>query len=167
VRFKWDGRGIAGAVCGDVDVTHELKASVPRLAQTLEGSLRLSLDGEALVAQPEFGDVPLRLPIEPAAETWRFVDQLIAGRGALCRAALGRADVPGKLRDVLAKGVRVTLPRRLLARTLRLPVAVERSVSVPGRELELAATPVDLILTPDRLWYGVKIELRKAGEPPV
>ena len=167
LRFKWDGRGMAGAVCGDVDVTHEVTATVPALTHTLHGALRVSVDGPALVAQPEFGDVELKLPIEPSAETWRFVEELIAGRGALCRAALGRADVPEKLREVLARGVKVTLPRRLLERPLRLPVAVERSVSLQGRALQVDARPMDVILTPARLWYGVRVELGKASEAPL
>lgn len=167
LRFKWDGRGVAGAVCGDLDVTREVTASVPRLAHTLDGALRLRADGTALVAEPEFGDVELRLPIEPKAEAWRLVDQLIAGRGALCRSALGRVDVPAKIRAALGRGVRVTLPRRLLERPLRVPVAVEREVSVPGRSLELLARPRAVILTPGRLWYGVFVELRKPDGPPV
>ena len=162
LRFKWDGRGVAGAVCGDLDVTHELAASVPRRRHTLSGSVRLSVDGTALVAHPEFGDVPLRLPIEPSAQAWRLVDELIAQRGTLCRAALGRVDVPQKIRNVLERGVRVTVPRRLLERTLRLPVAVERELPLPGRMLRLGAQPVELMLAPDRLWYGVKVALADA-----
>lgn len=167
LRFKWDGRGVAGAVCGDLDVTHEVEASVPRRTHTLSGALRLRVDDAALVALPQFGDVELRLPIEPSAATWRFVDELVASRGALCRAALGRADVPGKIRALLERGVKVTLPARLLERPLRVPVGVERSLTLPGRTLELLAEPRDVILTPGRLWYGVHVELRKPGAPPV
>jgi hypothetical protein len=167
LRFRWDGRGVAGAVCGDVDVTHEVTATVPRRTHTLRGAFRVSIDGSTLVAQPEFGDVELQLPIEPSAEAWSFVEQLIAGRGALCRAALSKAFVSQKIRAVLARGVRVTLPRRLLERPLRLPVAVEREVALTGRSLRIDARPTDLILTPARIWYGVRIELGNAGEPPL
>lgn len=167
LRFKWDGRGVAGAVCGDVDVTHEAEASVPRRTHTLSGALRLRVDGRTLVALPEFGDVELRLPIEPSPATWRFVDELVGSRGALCRAALGRADVPGSIRALLERGVKVTLPARLLERPLRVPVGVERSLALPGRTLELLAEPRDVMLTPGRLWYGVRVELRKPAAPPV
>jgi len=166
LRFKWDGRGMAGAVCGDVDVTHEVSASVAPRTHTLDGSLRLRVDGSALVATPEFADVELMLPIEPSAETWRFVEDLIERRGALCRAALRKADVPAKIRSVLARGVRVTLPGRLLERPLRLPVAVERSLALSGRAMRIDARPSDVILTPARLWYGVAVELRRE-EPPL
>lgn len=159
LRFKWDGQGMAGAVCGDVDVTHELAATLPRRTHTLQGALRLSVDGSALVAAPEFGDVELQLPIEPSAEAWNAVEQLIARRGALCRAALRKADVAQKIRGVLARGVRVRLPRRLLERPLRLPLAVDRELKLPGRALQLYAQPTDLMLTPARIWYGVRVEL--------
>lgn len=168
LRFKWDGRGMAGAVCGDLEVTRELAASVPRRTHTLEGSIRLALDGDGtgLVARPELGDVELRLPIEPSAEAWRFVDEVIAGRGALCRAALGRVDVPAKLRALLARGIRVKIPRRVLERELRVPVAVAREVSVPGGSLRLLVRPNDLVLAPDRLWYGANVELAARGSRP-
>ena len=165
LRFKWDGRGVAGAVCGDFEVNHELTASVPRRSHTLRGALRLRVDGSALVGQPEFADVKLQVPIEPSAEAWRFVDDLIAERGALCRTALAKADVKQKIRDLLARGVRVTLPRRLLERPVRLPVEVERSLAMPGRPMRVEVLPSEVILTPARLWYGVRVELRKQAPP--
>ena len=167
LRFKWDGRGMAGAVCGDVSVTREVTATVPRRSHTLQGVLRLSVDESALVGQPEFGDVELQVPIEPSAEAWRFVDELIARRSALCRAALAKADVKQKIRGLLARGVRVTLPGRLLERPIRLPVELERSLATPGRKVRVEVVPSDVILTPARLWYGMKVELRNAAEPPL
>jgi hypothetical protein len=166
LRFTWDGRGIAGAVCGDLDVTHELQASVPLRSYGVAGALRLRVDGPALVATPEFEDVPLSVPIEPSAATWRFVEELIAGRGALCRAALGKAEVEEKIKALLSRGIPVTLPGRLLERPLRLPLAVERSLTLPGRSLRVEAQPRDLILTPARLWYGVAVSLGE-GETPL
>jgi hypothetical protein len=166
LRFRWDGKGMAGAVCGDVDVTHEVKARVPRHSQALEGALHVEVEGTAVVARPEFGDVPLTLPIEPDEEAWRFVDGLIAERGALCRTALRRADIPDKLRTTLARGIRVTVPRRLVERPLRLPLAIDRDVALPGRSLELLARPTDVMLTSGRLWYGVSVALREAASEP-
>ena len=165
LRFRWDGRGIAGAVCGDLDVAHELEASVPLRSYALEGALRLRVEGEALVATPEFEDVPLSVPIEPSAATWRFVDQLVAGRGALCRAALGKAEVEEKIKALLVRGIPVTLPGRLLERPLRLPLAVDRSVTLPGRSLRVEAQPRDVVLTPARLWYGVAVSLAEPETP--
>ncbi len=165
LRFRWDGRGMAGAVCGDVDITREVTAGVPRRTHTLEGTVRIRVDDSSLVAEPEFGDVVLELPIEPSAEAWGHVERLIASRGALCRAALGRADVPQKIRGVLARGVKVTLPRRLLERSLRLPLEVDRELPLPGRALRVEARPADLVLTPARIWYGVRVELGTTAVP--
>jgi hypothetical protein len=163
LRFTWDGRGVAGAVCGDLDVTRDITATVPRHTHTLEGGLRLSVQGTALVAQPEIGDVPLRVPIEPSPAAWRVVDDLIASRSALCRAALARVDVHGRIRGLLGRGIPVTVPRRVLERPLRLPLAVERSVSVGDRELRLDARPSDVSVGPARLWYGVQVEVGETG----
>jgi hypothetical protein len=161
LRFKWDGRGVAGAVCGDLDVTREVAATVPRRTYTLEGGLRLGVEGTALVARPELGDVPLRVPIEPSPAAWSVVDDVIASRSALCRAALARVDVRGKIRGLLDRGIRVTVPRRILERPLRLPLAVERSVSVGDREMRLDVRPMDVTVGPARLWYGVQVEVGK------
>jgi hypothetical protein len=125
----------------------------------------VSVDGSALVAQPEFGDVELQLPIEPSAEAWSFVEQLIAGRSALCRAALGKADVPQKIRDVLARGVRVTLPRRLLERPLRLPLAVEREVVLAGPQPAHRRAANRLDRDAGVHWYGVRVELGRRVAP--
>ena len=92
LRFKWDGRGIAGAMCGDLDVTHELQASVPLRSYGLEGALRLRVDGPALVATPAFEDVQLSVPIEPSAATWRFVE----GADRRTRRALPRGARQGR-----------------------------------------------------------------------
>jgi len=165
LRFKWDGLGMAGAVCGDLEVSHEVSASVPRRVHTLKGALRLSVDGSALVGQPEFADVELQVPIEPSDATWRFVDKLIAERSALCRAALVKADVKQRIQALLARGVRVTLPRRLLERQVRLPVEVERSLAMSGQRMRVEVLPSGVILTPAQLWYGVRVELKKEAPP--
>jgi len=55
------------------------------------------------------------------------------------------------------------VPRRILERPLRLPLAVERSVSVGDRELRLDARPTDVSVGPARLWYGVQVEVGETG----
>ena len=85
LRFQWDGRGMAGAVCGDVDVTHEITATVPLRTHTLQGALRLSVDGSVLVAQPEFAR-------RRAARADRALRRDLALRGGPDRAA--RRAVP-------------------------------------------------------------------------
>jgi len=159
LRLEWDGRGMGGAVCGDFEATLDVAGRVTPVTHTLEGVFRLSAEEKAVVAKPEFGEVKLRVPIEPSPETWRAVDEVIAQRGAVCRAALRAADVREKLEALLARGLSVTLPRNVLAREIRLPAVVERPVELKERSMRLEVRPSGLRLEPTRLWYGAAVEV--------
>ena len=37
VRFKWDGKNVSGALCGDMDVTREVKGAVKPMTHTARG----------------------------------------------------------------------------------------------------------------------------------
>ena len=167
LRFRWDARGMAGAVCGDFDVTQDVAGSAVPHTHVLEGAVGLADEGRSLVAKPELGEVTLKVPIAPSAETWRFVDHLIAGRSGLCRAALKTADLRERIRDLLARGVNVTVPGHLLTREVHLPAAIEQSIALPGRAIRLEVRPAGFTLLPTRLWYGASVELREDATPDV
>lgn len=161
LHLGWDGRGMGGAVCGDFQATLEVAGRVVPVTHTLQGAFRLSAEQSAIVARPEFGEVALRVPIEPSRETWRGVDELLARQGALCRTALKAASVREKLEALLVRGLPVTLPRNVLAREMRLPAMVERPVELPQRSMRLLVRPSGIRLEPDRLWYGASVEVSK------
>jgi hypothetical protein len=158
LRFEWDGRGVAGGVCGDLQIEGAIAGRLVPAPYTLRGRLELATDGAALVARPELEELELKVGVEPSAETWQLVEKALQGRGALCRAALKTADVPGKIREVVGRGFVVALPRRLI-RELRFPVALEQSVAVDGAPLHLEVRPAGVTLTPARLWYGADVRL--------
>ncbi len=164
LRFRWDGRGVAGVVCGDVSMSGAIVGSVVPDAYTLRGSLRLATDGAALVARPLFEDAEVHLGIEPSKETWQLVEKTIGEQGALCRAALKAANVPEKVRAVVQRGFAVKLPRKLFPE-LRLPVELEQSVDLEGRSIHLQVSPTGLSLTPKRLWYGANVRLADVPAP--
>jgi hypothetical protein len=161
LRFEWDGRGVAGGVCGDLQIEGEIAGRLVPAPYTLRGRLELATDGTALVARPELEDLELKIGVEPSAETWQLVEKALQGRGALCRAVLNTADVPEKIRDVVGRGFVVALPRRLI-RELRFPVALEQSVAVEGAPVHLQVRPIGVTLTPRRLWYGADVRLVEA-----
>lgn len=165
VRFRWDGKGIAGAVCGDLDVTLPVSGRVKPRDYAVGGAFELATDGGFVVARPRFGPVRVHLEIEPAAATWQAVDALIDQQGLVCRTALRKADVAGKVRALVARGFDVTLPRTLL-REVRLPAGLTSSVAVPGRTLELEVEPIGLALTPTRTWYGADVAPRARLDRP-
>jgi hypothetical protein len=164
LRFQWDGRGMAGAVCGDLDTTLQVAGTVVPGTHTLEGAFHLSTEGATIVARPEFGEIKVRVPIEPSNETWNAVDALVGQRGAVCRTALKAADLQEKLRSALARGVAVTIPRNALAREMRFPAAIERPLDLPQRSMHLDVRPSGVVVSPARLWYGAIVEVRKLTE---
>ena len=164
LRFRWDGRGVAGVVCGDVSMSGAIVGSVVPDAYTLRGSLRLATEGPTLVARPLFEDAEVHLGIEPSKETWQLVEKTIGEQGALCRAALRAANVPEKLRAVVQRGFGVKLPRKLFPE-VRLPVELEQSVDLEGRSIHVQVHPAGLGLTPKHLWYGADVRLADLPAP--
>lgn len=154
LRVQWDGRSVAGAVCGDLDLKRVLKGGVAPLRAEIRGEFQLSAEGDTVVATPHFRDIPLKLRIEPAPESWKLLDELIEAQRAVCRAALKKADVGQKLRDLVARGFPVTLPGTLL-RPIRLPAGVRQDVDLAGRgRVTLTVKPFGLVAVPERFWYG-------------
>lgn len=162
LRFRWDGRGVAGVVCGDVAVEGEVGGAVVPALYTLEGAFRLAAEGPTVVARPEFEEVRLKVRTEPSSESWELVEKTIREQGAVCRAALKAADLPEKVRSLVGRGFTVTLPRKLF-REVRLPVKMQPSVDLQGTAIRFEVRPAGLSLTPVRLWYGADVSL--VGSP--
>jgi hypothetical protein len=166
LRLQWDGRKLAGAVCGDLDLRRRVKGQVAPLRFVVRGEFRLASEGDALVARPRFRDVPLKLQIEPADETWQMLDELIQEQSAVCRAALRKVDVARKLREVVARGFPVTLPGTLL-RPVRLPAGLQQELEVPGRgRARLTVRPIGLVVVPERFWYGADVAVTPPTPAP-
>jgi hypothetical protein len=157
VRFRWDGRGVAGAICGDLEATGAIAGTVLPAVHTAAGAFAIAAEAGALVARPEFPDLRIRLEIEPSPKTWQLVDATIKKQGALCRGALGVADVREKIRGVVGKGFAVTVPGKLLP-VVRFPAALRGEAELAGR---FEMTPVALSLSRGWLWYGADVTLRK------
>jgi hypothetical protein len=114
------------------------------------------------VATPRFPDVKLKLQVEPAAATWKMLDELVQQQSAVCRTVLKKVDVAAKVKELVGRGFPVTLPRKLW-KPLRLPAGLQQQVDVPGqRSALLAVKPIGLLVLPERVWYGANVEVRPA-----
>jgi hypothetical protein len=160
VRFRWQGKGLAGAVCGDMDVSPDVSSRVKPAAYTVTGEFRLAAVGEALVAEPRFQDVVLKIVLEPSESTWATlastVEDVKEDKNGICRMAIKKVDVRSIVQKTIAKGFELKLPAKLF-KPISLPATVERSVSLQGRTLTLDARPLGLRVTPVMLWYGVAL----------
>lgn len=163
VHLLWESRGLANAVCGDFDVSRELKARVAPADYAIEGSFAVAASGGSILLKPRFGEVVVNLLVQPSDESWQAIDALVEEQGALCRAALRMVDVKRKLSEVVERGFNVRLPPRLF-REIRLPAGVHQALDLQGIELTVDVNPVDVVVTPLRIWYGADVTLkRRAG----
>jgi hypothetical protein len=162
IRFRWDGRGIAGGVCGDADAGGAIAGRVIPADHTLQGRIALATEGGTLRATPELEDAAIRIEVEPSEESWTLLDRAVEAKGAVCRAALGAADVREKVRALVDKGFVVRLPPRLV-REVRLPVNVAPLLRSGTGEARFDVRPAGVRLTGSRLWYGTFVALRLDG----
>jgi hypothetical protein len=166
VRFQWNGQGLVGAVCGDLDVTRTLKSNVVPTTVNLKGEFLFAAEGDSLTAKPNFGDVTIDLLLDPTEETWQIVDDTLAkvrdDKNGICSSAIQRVDIPQKIRAVVARGLRVRLPPKLF-RPVRLLASVQQSVEIQGKTVSLGARPTGLTVTPRMIWYAADLGAQSAG----
>jgi len=164
LAFKWDGRRLAGVVCGDLTGDHDLRATVPPVSARLRGRFDVQAKGERLIVKPVIAPIRLAFQVEPRQHTWDFIDDLIESKNAVCEAALRKAQVGQKVKDLVARGFKVTIPNTWL-HTMTLPASFRDTFNVQGASAGLAITPTAVSITRTRIWYGADLSLKKQGGP--
>jgi hypothetical protein len=158
VRFQWKGQGLAGTVCGDLDVQHDVSSEVVPAHYSVKGEFLLAAEGATVVAKPRFGEVVLKVVLRPTEQSWAIlqstVEDVKEDKSDLCGMAIKKLDVRAIVQKIIDKGFQVKLPARLF-REITLPATVEQSVTVQGRTVSLDAYPIGLRVTERMLWYGV------------
>jgi len=162
--FKWDGRKLAGVVCGDLTSEHDLRATVPPVAARLRGRFEVEARGEKLIVKPVIAPIDLAFKIEPPPQTWDFIDELIESKNAVCEAALRKAAVGRKVKDLVARGFKVRIPSNWL-HPMALPASFRDTVDVKGTSAGFAITPSGVSITKTRIWYGANLALRRQIKP--
>jgi len=169
LHFQWDGKGLAGAMCGDVDVRHDVSSRVKPTTYTVKGDFLLSAQGETVVADPDFGVIELDVRLDPGAETWQAfeatVEDVKDDKNGMCRMAIKNIDVTAIVKKIIDKGFKVKLPGKLF-RPIALPATVEQSVEFQGKVVSLNVRPIGLRVTPTRMWYGVEFDSQAEGPAP-
>ena len=158
--FQWDGRKLAGVVCGDLTGTHELLATVPPVQIRLRGRFDVEAKGEHLIVKPVIAPLDLAFNVEPRQKTWDFIDGLIESKNAVCEAALRKAAVGQKVRDLVARGFKVRLPTHWV-HSMTLPASFRDTFDVQGTSAGLAIMPTGVSITKTRIWYGADLTVRK------
>lgn len=158
--FKWDGRKLAGIVCGDLSTEHHLRARVPPLQARLRGRFDVEAAGEKVLVRPRIAPIDLAFQVEPPQETWDFIEALIESRNAICEAALRKADVERKVRDLVKRGFKVRLTNNWL-HPMVLPASFRDTFHVQGQSTGLAVLPTGVSITRSRIWYGADLSVNR------
>jgi hypothetical protein len=162
VRFKWDGRNVAGAVCGDLDLTRQVSGGVKPDRYTLSGALVLSSTKEQILVTPRFPRLTLKLRVVPSAESWAAVKKVVADQEGVCGFVLERVSLVEFVERIVDKGFNVRLPTERLA-PMAVPVGIEPSLTVRDRPLKLGVRVGGLAITEDVIWLGADIDVSTSG----
>jgi hypothetical protein len=155
-RLQWQSRGMASAVCGDIDVTRDLEGTLAPKRYRIEGAFAVAAENGAIVLRPRFKDVVVNVVVRPSEQAWQSLDEIVLAQGGLCRAALRKVDVRKRLGEIVERGFPVKLPASLF-REIRLPAGVRQSLELQGLELTIRVQPAGVVVTPSRLWYGANV----------
>ncbi|HEY6547491.1 MAG TPA: hypothetical protein VI589_06285 [Vicinamibacteria bacterium] len=168
MHFRWNGQGLAGAVCGDVDVESDVSSEVVPAQYEVKGEFLLSAEGDTVVAKPRFGEVVLKVVLRPMEQAWAMfqstLEEVKDDKNGICGMAIKKLDVRSIVQKIIDKGFQVKLPRELF-REISLPAAVEQAVTIQGKTVSLDAHPIGLRVSERMLWYGVALGAA-AGSPP-
>ena len=160
-RFSWDGRAVGALVCRDFTVTRRLEGVVLPDEYPVEGAFQLEAGPSAVRARPVFPSRTFRIRVDLSAPSWTAVREILADQDRLtrCGLALDPEALLARLRTLLARGFRVTLPDSLF-RPVDLPGAVRGTVVVQGVSVDLAVETRGLRVTPRAVWYAADVRSR-------
>jgi hypothetical protein len=156
IHFQWDGRSVAGAMCGDLDITREVTGLVKPDRYTVGGTLLLASTAEHILMSPRFPTLNVNLKVLPSAESWAAAEKVIADQEGVCGFVLSRVDVLQVVRNIVDKGFNVRLPTEKL-KPMEVPVGFEPSLTVRGQTLTLGLRVASLAITEDAIWLGADV----------
>jgi len=159
VTAGWTSRGIAGPVCGDMRITRDVSGRVRARTYVARGRLVLSAVDGAVMADPDFPELAIRLYVDPSPASVAALDSLLETRRGVCGFAVDRSRASERVQALVARGFNVKIPQRFF-RPIHLPVAVQTAVPVGDRSVALEVTPTGLSVTPSAVWLAANVRVQ-------
>jgi hypothetical protein len=163
IHFKWDGKNVAGATCGDLEVTREVSGGVKPDTYPVSGGLVLTATAEEILAQPRFPLIKINLKVVPSAESWAAVDKILEEKEGVCGYVVDKVNVRGILERLVNKGFNVRLPTEKI-KPMAVPVGIEPTMEVRGQPVALGIKLGELAITEQMIWLGANVSVTTGAE---
>ena len=156
IDFKWDGKNVSGAVCGDMEIHQKVSGSVKPDSYPVSGGLLLTTTTREILASPKFPVIKVKLKLEASPESWAAVQKILDDKGGVCGFVLDKVNIPGVLDGLIAKGFDVTLPTEKI-KPMAIPVGIAPTMTVRGEPLTIAVKVGKLAITEYMVWLGADV----------
>jgi hypothetical protein len=163
IHFKWDGKNVAGATCGDLEVTQEVSGGVRPDTYPVSGGLLLVATAKEILAEPRFPLTKIRLKMEPSAESWAAVDRILGEKEGVCGYVVDKVNVRGILERLVDKGFNVRLPTEKI-KPMAVPVGIEPTMEMRGQPVALGIKLGKLAITEQMIWLGADVSVATGAE---
>lgn len=158
VDFKWDGKNVSGAVCGDMQVNENVAGSVKPDEYPVSGALELTATARQILASPRFPVVKVNLKVDPSPESWAAVQAILDSKGGVCGYVVDKVDIRGVLEGLIGKGFNVRLPTEKI-KPMAIPVGIAPTMTVRDETVRIEVTVSDLAITEHMIWLGADVKL--------
>jgi hypothetical protein len=163
IHFKWDGKNISGAVCGDQDITQEVRGGVWPDRYPVSGGLFLTATAKQILAEPVFPLLRINLKINPSAESWAAAQKILDDKTGVCGFVLDKVNVLSHVRRLIDKGFNIRLPTEKI-KPLALPVGINPSMDVRGQTVALGIKISEIAITKQMIWLGSDVTVAVGDE---
>jgi hypothetical protein len=166
LRFSWESASLVSLVCKDFEVDMAVEGRVTRQRHLLRGQVELSADDDVLSATPVLHERSFPLKLELSPSSWGKVEAALASQDSLgrCGVILHPEKVMRRLRELVAEGIEVRLPRSIL-RPVRLPARLEQTVKVNDSVVQLSLAGERFHASKTMLWSSTRVRVAPPGAP--
>jgi hypothetical protein len=164
INFKWDGKGMSDAVCGDMEITRDVSGGVKPASYPVSGALVLTATAKEILAEPKFPLIKINLKVDPSDESWASVQKILDDQEGICGYVVDKVNILKIVQGLIDKGFNVRLPTEKI-KPMAIPVGIEPSMNVKGRQVDLGIKVGELAITNDMIWLGahVSVDVGEAG----
>jgi hypothetical protein len=162
ITFKWDGKGLSDAVCGDLNVNQDVTGGVKPASYPVAGTLVLTATAKEILAEPKFPLIKINLKIDPSDESWAAVQKILDDQTGLCGYVVDKVNVLKIVKGLIDRGFDIRLPTEKI-KPMAIPVGIEPSMDVQGRKVDLGIKVGELAITEDMIWLGANVSVDVGG----